>query len=264
MTNTTHTQLGREQQISEATTFDQGDRFTSDEQVREFFTVENLSLMGLDEVPDQDTLDCMADDVIANRWHLVVIDYAALLDGTRDVDPATDPWPKHQRLMLYRLTGELWVQNDVAGGGWPATDGDIPLGAVPGNLTPTGGRQLADHMARVESMLLELCATMLPDEALRERVAEHVEAFSVGGTPHQRVAASDWFVDGVTLSDYPGTLAEAVTGETEAASDRVELDHDDVRSLLLEHARDLAEGHVESDDPADLEIARQWVAEDAR
>ena len=69
MTNTSHTQISRLQQISEATAFDQGDQFKSDEQVRAYFTVESLRSMGFDEVPNRDTLDRMADDVIDNRWH---------------------------------------------------------------------------------------------------------------------------------------------------------------------------------------------------
>lgn len=69
MTNISHTQISRIQQISEATAFDQGDQFTSDEQVRDYFTVESLRSMGFDASPEQDELDRMADDVIGNRWH---------------------------------------------------------------------------------------------------------------------------------------------------------------------------------------------------
>lgn len=69
MTNTSPTQISRLQRISEATAFDQGDKFTSDEQVRGYFTVETMRGMGFDEIPSQDDLDRMADDVIDNRWH---------------------------------------------------------------------------------------------------------------------------------------------------------------------------------------------------
>lgn len=59
----------RLQQISKATAFDQGDKFASDEDAREYFTVQSMRDMGFEEIPDQRALDRMADDVIANQWH---------------------------------------------------------------------------------------------------------------------------------------------------------------------------------------------------
>lgn len=61
-----------EQQISEATGFDQGDQFASAQQVRDYFAVENMRHMGFDEdaISNQDLLDEMADAVIAHRWHM--------------------------------------------------------------------------------------------------------------------------------------------------------------------------------------------------
>jgi len=64
--------------ISESTGFDQGDEFASEQDVRDYFTVEAMQSMGLGNIaPDgqepqqatQDDLDEMADTVIANRWH---------------------------------------------------------------------------------------------------------------------------------------------------------------------------------------------------
>ncbi len=68
-----------QREISEYTGFDQGEKFTSEQQVREYFTAENLAAMGLggsDEGSErdnhaltQDELDRMAEYVIANRIH---------------------------------------------------------------------------------------------------------------------------------------------------------------------------------------------------
>lgn len=68
-----------QQTISEYTGFDQGDEFTSEQQVREYFTVANLADMGLggsdegserdNHVLTQDELDAMAAEVIRQRWH---------------------------------------------------------------------------------------------------------------------------------------------------------------------------------------------------
>jgi hypothetical protein len=56
----------RWQEISEATRFDAGSEFTSEEEVREYFTAESMMQMGL----DPSNLDAMmADDVINHRWH---------------------------------------------------------------------------------------------------------------------------------------------------------------------------------------------------
>lgn len=57
-------------QIHEATGFDNGDLFTSEAQVREYFTVQNVTDM-FGECPcTQDELDEMAEAVTANRWHM--------------------------------------------------------------------------------------------------------------------------------------------------------------------------------------------------
>jgi len=59
------------QTISDRTNFDGGDEFTSTQQVREYFTAENLAGCFGGEATDWDTaeLDAMAEAVIANRWH---------------------------------------------------------------------------------------------------------------------------------------------------------------------------------------------------
>lgn len=56
--------------ISESTGFDGGDEFTSEQQVRQYFTVaEQAAMFSGDGIADQATLDAMADAVIAHRWH---------------------------------------------------------------------------------------------------------------------------------------------------------------------------------------------------
>lgn len=68
----------RFQEISDATGFDSGDEFKSDQHVREYFTVENMvNMFGVhDTYRDlpcdwhQDELDKMANDVIQNGWHM--------------------------------------------------------------------------------------------------------------------------------------------------------------------------------------------------
>jgi hypothetical protein len=56
--------------ISEATGFDSGDEFTSEEQVREYFSPEEQRAMwGDDAITDADVLAEMADAVIEERWH---------------------------------------------------------------------------------------------------------------------------------------------------------------------------------------------------
>ena len=67
----------RLQQISDATAFDQGDKFETDDQVRDYFTVaEQQHMFGDRAITDQAMLDRMADDVIDNHWH-----YAAPHNG---------------------------------------------------------------------------------------------------------------------------------------------------------------------------------------
>ena len=65
-------------EISESTGFDQGVEFESEQDVRDYFTVEAMESMGLGNIaPDgqepqqatQDDLDELADTVIAQRWH---------------------------------------------------------------------------------------------------------------------------------------------------------------------------------------------------
>ena len=62
-----------EDEINDLTGFANGDKFTSDEQVREYFTDDNMAEMMGDydmEPPwTQHMLDEMADAVIAHRWH---------------------------------------------------------------------------------------------------------------------------------------------------------------------------------------------------
>ena len=61
-------------EINDAVGFANGDPFDTPAEVREYFTVATMRLMvgpNAEDVqtPDQDDLDAMADDVIANRWH---------------------------------------------------------------------------------------------------------------------------------------------------------------------------------------------------
>ena len=58
-----------ETEISNATGFDSGDKFTSKEQVRAYFTTDNLTGMFAEDPPAQDTLDSWAESVIENCWH---------------------------------------------------------------------------------------------------------------------------------------------------------------------------------------------------
>ncbi len=70
--------------ISRETAFDHGELFESQEQVREYFTAENIAAMfgsdvdmpddatldaWADIMPDDATLDAWADIVITHRWH---------------------------------------------------------------------------------------------------------------------------------------------------------------------------------------------------
>ena len=55
--------------ISNVTGFDAGDMFTSEEEVRYYFTTDNLTGMFAEDPPTQDTLDEWADAVTENRWH---------------------------------------------------------------------------------------------------------------------------------------------------------------------------------------------------
>jgi hypothetical protein len=63
-----------EQEISDATGFDYGDRFGSPEQVRAYFTVEEQRhMLGAAAVEDQLLLDRWAERVITNRWHCAFV-----------------------------------------------------------------------------------------------------------------------------------------------------------------------------------------------
>ena len=58
-------------QIMEATNFNAGDEFASDQEVRDYFTVDSQKeCFGADATLTQDELDAMAGEVIANRWHM--------------------------------------------------------------------------------------------------------------------------------------------------------------------------------------------------
>lgn len=58
-------------EINDATGFANGDEFTSEQQVRDYFKVANMSEMfGLEQrMTDQGDLDAMPEAVITNRWH---------------------------------------------------------------------------------------------------------------------------------------------------------------------------------------------------
>lgn len=56
--------------IDDLTAFAQGDKFTSEEQVREYFTTENMHAMGIECTLTQDELDEMADRVLDEGWHM--------------------------------------------------------------------------------------------------------------------------------------------------------------------------------------------------
>lgn len=56
--------------INEQTGFAQGERFTSEDQVREYFTHTNIvAMFGPENAINPDVLTAMAAEVIANRWH---------------------------------------------------------------------------------------------------------------------------------------------------------------------------------------------------
>lgn len=64
-----------ENYINEQTAFAMGEEFENEQQVREYFTVDNMLHM-FGRISDsaalwsQDDLDAMADAVTANRWHM--------------------------------------------------------------------------------------------------------------------------------------------------------------------------------------------------
>ena len=59
------------EQISDSTGFDAGDRFYGAKEVYEYFTPEaQAEAFGDAATTDRETLNAMADEVIANRWHM--------------------------------------------------------------------------------------------------------------------------------------------------------------------------------------------------
>jgi hypothetical protein len=57
--------------ISWMTGFADGGEFESDDEVRRYFTVDNIIEIWPHSIQTQDELDRMADDVIKHRWHMV-------------------------------------------------------------------------------------------------------------------------------------------------------------------------------------------------
>ena len=60
-------------EISEITGFDMGEKFDTEAEVREYFTISNMLNMNPDFADDywtQDDLDAMAESVIENHWHM--------------------------------------------------------------------------------------------------------------------------------------------------------------------------------------------------
>jgi hypothetical protein len=57
--------------ISWMTGFADGDEFESDDEVRRYFTVDNIIEIWSHCIQTQGELDRMADDVIRHRWHMV-------------------------------------------------------------------------------------------------------------------------------------------------------------------------------------------------
>lgn len=58
-------------EINDYTGFAKGDKFETEQQVREYFTVANIEDMFGECYLAQDELDEMAGVIIANRWHMV-------------------------------------------------------------------------------------------------------------------------------------------------------------------------------------------------
>lgn len=57
--------------ISEATGFDQGDEFTGEAQVREYFTADaQREMFGADAITDPEVLAVFAEAVIDGGWHM--------------------------------------------------------------------------------------------------------------------------------------------------------------------------------------------------
>lgn len=63
-----------EEEISDRTAFDVGEKFESEQQVRDYFRLNELQGIFGDEWAEnitQEQLDEWADDVIEHRWHMV-------------------------------------------------------------------------------------------------------------------------------------------------------------------------------------------------
>ena len=84
------------QYISEATAFDAGEEFTDADDVRAYFTRENLMRM-FDECPYSDAeLEDMASVVIDNRWHMESM-----------CDTCGEAWTQTGMVMMHRCRVEF-------------------------------------------------------------------------------------------------------------------------------------------------------------
>lgn len=63
-----------ENEINDWTGFEEGLQFKNEDEVREYFTLENVEQMFGGDTRDlsQEELDIMANAVIQNRWHMLV------------------------------------------------------------------------------------------------------------------------------------------------------------------------------------------------
>lgn len=91
---TMNTTTQREQDMSDKTGFNFGEKFANADEVRAYFTTESLAgCFGGDpaELPTQEELDEMAADVIENRWHMNVSwrDVVLYADGEEMGDQET-------------------------------------------------------------------------------------------------------------------------------------------------------------------------------
>lgn len=124
---------GERQRISGATGFDHGERFGSEEQVREYFTVANMvAMFGAEDgaTVSQADLDEMADAVIRNRWHwrhLTTTEAAAATSTSR---------------VLWR---NLAAAGRIPGASKHGRDWLIPAGFVAGYERGAGGRSRTQH-----------------------------------------------------------------------------------------------------------------------
>ena len=109
-------------QINDATGFANGDKWLTDEQIYDYFTVENIQRMFGDEATyTQDELDEMAQRVIENRWHMtespavsVLVGHPSSIAGARWCRPVG--WSPRNR-----FDGADWSDED---GAWATEDGE--------------------------------------------------------------------------------------------------------------------------------------------